>query len=131
MDKVTIKLFDSELMLMEYLWEQGPCLAADLSEEFLRRYNWKKSTTYIVLKRLEGKGAVSRSYPKYLVTPIVTREQIQNVETHTLLDRMFSGNFTSLFANFLNSDRISDKTLDELQALIEEKRGKADKTDEE
>ena len=131
MDKVTIKLFDSELMLMEYLWEQGPCLAADLSEEFLRRYNWKKSTTYIVLKRLEGKGAVSRSYPKYLVTPIVTREQIQNVETHTLLDRMFSGNFTSLFANFLNSDRISDKILDELQALIEEKRGKADKTDEE
>ena len=48
-----IKIFDSELLVMEYLWENGPCLAADLAEEFLKRYNWKKSTTYIVLKRLE------------------------------------------------------------------------------
>ena len=67
-----IKIFDSELLVMEYLWEHGPCIAADLAEEFLKKYNWKKSTTYIVLKRLEGKGAISREYPKYLVTPIVT-----------------------------------------------------------
>jgi len=119
-----IKIFDSELLLMEYLWEHGPCIAADLAEEFLKRYNWKKSTTYIVLKRLEGKGAISREYPKYLVMPIVTRQQVQSAETNTLVDRMFGGSFASLFANFLNSDQISEKTLDELQALIDEKRNK-------
>ena len=70
-----IKIFDSELLVMEYLWENGPCLAADLAEEFLKRYNWKKSTTYIVLKRLEGKGAISREYPKYNVTAIVSRSR--------------------------------------------------------
>lgn len=119
-----IKIFDSELLLMEYLWEHGPCIAADLTEEFLKRYNWKKSTTYIVLKRLEGKGAISREEPKYLVTPIVTRQQVQSAETNTLVDRMFGGSFASLFANFLNSDQLSEKTLDELQALIDEKRNK-------
>ena len=119
-----IKIFDSELLLMEYLWEHGPCIAADLAEEFLKRYNWKKSTTYIVLKRLEGKGAISREEPKYLVTPIVTRQQVQSAETNTLVDRMFGGSFASLFANYLNSDQLSEKTLDELQALIDEKRNK-------
>ena len=119
-----IKIFDSELLLMEYLWEHGPCIAADLAEEFLKRYNWKKSTTYIVLKRLEGKGAISREEPKYLVTPIVTRQQVQSAETNTLVDRMFGGSFASLFANFLNSDQLSEKTLDELQTLIDEKRNK-------
>lgn len=119
-----IKIFDSELLLMEYLWEHGPCIAADLAEEFLKRYNWKKSTTYIVLKRLEGKGAISREEPKYLVTPIVTRQQVQSAETNTLVDRMFGGSFASLFANFLNSNQLSEKTLDELQALIDEKRSK-------
>lgn len=119
-----IKIFDSELLLMEYLWEHGPCIAADLAVEFLKRYNWKKSTTYIVLKRLEGKGAISREEPKYLVTPIVTRQQVQSAETNTLVDRMFGGSFASLFANFLNSDQLSEKTLDELQALIDEKRSK-------
>lgn len=119
-----IKIFDSELMLMEYLWENGPCIAADLAEEFLKRYNWKKSTTYIVLKRLEGKGAISREQPKYLVTPLVTRQQVQLAETNTLVDRMFGGSFASLFANFLNSDQLSETTLDELQAMIDEKRNK-------
>ena len=119
-----IKIFDSELLLLEYLWENGPCIAADLAEEFLKRYNWKKSTTYIVLKRLEGKGAISRSYPKYLVTAIVSRQQVQLAETNTLVDRMFGGSFASLFANFLNSDQLSDQTLDELQAMIDEKRNK-------
>ena len=119
-----IKIFDSELLLMEYLWEHGPCIAADLAEEFLKRYNWKKSTTYIDLKRLEGKGAISREEPKYLVTPLVTRQQVQSAETNTLVDRMFGGSFASLFANFLNSDQLSEKTLDELQALIDEKRNK-------
>ena len=117
-----IKIFDSELLMMEYLWEHGPCLAADLAEVFLNKYDWKKSTTYIVLKRLEGKGAVSRDYPKYIVTPIVSRQQVQSAETNTLLDKMFGGSFASLFANFLNSDQMSDKTLDELQAMIDEKR---------
>ena len=119
-----IKIFDSELLLMEYLWEHGPCIAADLAEEFLKRYNWKKSTTYIVLKRLEGKGAISREEPKYLVTPIVTRQQVQSAETNTLVDRMVGGSFASLFANFLNSDQLSEKTLDELQELIDKKRSK-------
>lgn len=117
-----IKIFDSELLMMEYLWEHGPCLAADLAEVFLNKYNWKKSTTYIVLKRLEGKGAISREYPKYVVTPIVSRQQVQSAETNTLLDKMFGGSFASLFAHFLNSDQMSDKTLDELQAMIDEKR---------
>ena len=106
-----IKIFDSELLLMEYL-----------ADAFLKKYNWKKSTTYIVLKRLEGKGAISREYPKYIVTPLVTRQQVQSAETTTLVDKMFGGSFASLFANFLNSDQLSDNTLDELQAMIDEKR---------
>lgn len=116
------KLFDSELMLMEYLWEHGPCIAADLSAAFLEKYEWQKSTTYIVLKRLEKKRAISREYPNYMVTPLVTRQQVQSAETNTLLERMFDGSFARMFASFLNSDQLSDNALDELQAIIEEKR---------
>ena len=117
-----IKIFDSELLLMEYLWEHGPCIAADIAQAFQKQYNWKKSTTYIVLKRLEGKGAISREYPQYLVTPLVSRQQVQSAETNTLVDRMFGGSFASLCANFLNSGHLSEKALDELQAIIDEKR---------
>ena len=107
---------------MQYLWENGSVQAAQVAEYMLEQHGWKKSTTYIVLKRLEGKGAVRRVEPKYQVVALVSRQQVQQAETSSLLDKMFGGSFTSLFANFLDSDMVSDRTLDELQALIDEKK---------
>ena len=118
----TLKLFDAELTVMQYLWENGSVQAAQVAEYMLEQHGWKKSTTYIVLKRLEGKGAVRRVEPKYQVVALVSRQQVQQAETSSLLDKMFGGSFTSLFANFLDSDMVSDRTLDELQALIDEKK---------
>ncbi len=118
----TLKLFDAELNAMEYLWEKGPVPAAQMAEDMLEQYGWKKSTTYIVLKRLEAKGAVCRQEPKYQVIPLVSRREIQQTETDTLLTKMFGGSFTRLFANFLDSDKVSDATLAELQAMIDEKK---------
>lgn len=118
----TLKLFDAELTVMQYLWENGSVQAAQIAEYMLEQHGWKKSTTYIVLKRLEGKGAVRRVEPKYQVVALVSRQQVQQAETSSLLDKMFGGSFTSLFANFLDSDMVSDRTLDELQALIDEKK---------
>ena len=119
-----IKLFDAELTVMQYLWENGPSLAAKMSEDMLAKYGWKKSSTYIVLKRLEAKGTLRRESPKYTVVPLITREQVQIAETTTLLDKMLDGNFTNLFANFLSSDQVSDSTLKELQDMIEQKKNK-------
>lgn len=118
----TIKLFDAELTVMEYLWENGTVTAAQMSEYLLKNCGWKKSTTYIVLKRLEGKGALRRESPQYQVVPLVSREQVQQAETSSLLDKMFGGSFTSLFANFLSSDQVSDSTLEELQQMIDQKK---------
>lgn len=117
-----IKLFDAELTVMEYLWENGPVQASQVSEYLLENCSWKKSTTYIVLKRLEGKGAVQRTDPKYVVSALVSRQQVQLAETSSLVDKMFGGSFTNLFANFLSSDQVSDSTLDQLQQMIDEKK---------
>ena len=117
-----VKLFDAELILMEYLWENTTVTAAQMADYLLKNYGWKKSSTYIVLKRLEGKGVLRKESPQYHVIPLVTREQVQIADTSSVLDKLFGGSFTSLFANFLSSDQVSDHTLDELQQMIEEKK---------
>lgn len=119
-----VKLFDAELTVMEYLWENGPAQASQISEYLLENCGWKKSTTYIVLKLLEGKGAVRRTDPKYVVSALVSRQQIQLAETSGLVDKMFGGSFLNLFANFLSSDQVSDSTLDHLQQMIDERKKK-------
>lgn len=117
-----IKLFDAELTVMQYLWENGPVQASQISEYLLENCGWKKSTTYIVLKRLEGKGALRRENPKYMVVPLVSREEVQLTETSSLVDKMFGGSFANLFANFLSSDQVSDSTLEQLQEMIDQKK---------
>ena len=46
-------LTKAELKLMEVIWEKGQIPSNKLVKECLERFNWKKSTTYTNLKKLE------------------------------------------------------------------------------
>lgn len=45
-----MKLFDSELKIMEVLWEQGPKSAKEIVDVLSDRIGWNKNTTYAVNK---------------------------------------------------------------------------------
>ena len=49
------KLFDSELRVMELVWEGEPISAKALSLLADERYGWNKNTTYTVIKKCEAK----------------------------------------------------------------------------
>ena len=79
------KLFDSELKVMEPLWDDGPQTAGALARRLAERCGWNRNTTYTVIKKLIDKGAVSRTDPGFLCTPLISREQVQRQETEHLL----------------------------------------------
>ncbi len=54
-----MKLFDSELKVMEVLWEQGTKSARDIVDVLSQRIGWNKNTTYTVIKKCIEKEAVS------------------------------------------------------------------------
>ena len=43
------KLFDSEIKVMELIWEHEPISAKDLSILAFEKFNWNKNTTYTVI----------------------------------------------------------------------------------
>ena len=45
------KLFDSELKVMEVLWEQGPRPAKEIVDILSARIGWNKNTTYTVIRK--------------------------------------------------------------------------------
>ncbi len=71
-----MKLFDSELKVMEVLWEQGTKSARDIVDVLSQRIGWNKNTTYTVIKKCIEKEAVSREDPGFLCTPLVTRDEV-------------------------------------------------------
>ncbi len=112
------KLFDSELKVMEVLWEQGPTLAKGIV--LAGRIGWDKNTTYTVIKKCMEKGAIQRSEPGFLCTPLVTREEVAKSETEQLIDKMFGGSSELFFSSFLKNQGISEAEALRLARMIEE-----------
>ena len=115
-----MKLFDSELKVMEVLWEEGPIPARRVAEVLGQRIGWNKNTTYTVIKKCMEKGAIQRSEPGFLCTPLVTREEVAKSETEQLIDKMFGGSSELFFSSFLKNQGISEAEALRLARMIEE-----------
>ncbi|MGG3278480.1 BlaI/MecI/CopY family transcriptional regulator, partial [Paenibacillus macerans] len=55
-----IKLFDSELKIMDVLWKNGDTTAKQIAETLKEQVGWNKTTTYTLIKRCIDKGAIER-----------------------------------------------------------------------
>ena len=71
-----MKLFDSELKLMELIWADEGCSAKALSLAAAEQIGWNKNTTYTVLKKLVEKGAVERAEPGFHCRALVSRDRL-------------------------------------------------------
>ena len=115
-----VKLFDSELKVMEVLWEQGPKTAKEVVDILSARIGWNKNTTYTVIKKCIEKGAIERGEPGFLCTPLVTRDEVARSETEQLIDKMFGGSSELFFSSFLKNQGLSEADAVRLARMIEE-----------
>jgi predicted transcriptional regulator len=116
-----IKLFDSELKIMEIVWANEPVSAKDTSRIAAETVGWNKNTTYTVLKKLIEKNAVNRAEPNFICTSLVQKQDVQKSETKNLIDKLYGGSKKAFFAAFVE-DNLSDNEFDELKALIEKRK---------
>ncbi|GIO41787.1 BlaI/MecI/CopY family transcriptional regulator [Paenibacillus apis] len=114
------KLFDSELKVMEVLWEHGAMTARDIVDILTERVGWNKNTTYTVIKKCIEKGAIDREEPGFVCKPLVTRDEVQQSETEQLIDKMFGGSSELFFSAFLKNQGISEEEAKRLAKLIKE-----------
>ncbi len=115
-----IKLFDSELKVMEVLWEQGEKTAREIVDILSRRVGWNKNTTYTVIKKCVEKGAIEREEPGFVCRPLVTRDEAARSETEQLIDKMFGGSSGLFFSSFLKNQGISEEDALRLAQMIKE-----------
>ncbi len=115
-----MKLYDSELKIMDVLWRRGDAPAREIASELKQTVGWNVNTTYTLIKRCLAKGALARMEPGFLCHALVSRETVQQEETQELIDRMFDGSADTLFASLLTDRRVSPDTLRRLRNMIDE-----------
>jgi len=113
------KLFEGEYRLMEVLWDHAPVNSTRLVVLCQEKLGWNKSTTYTVLRKLKGKGAVR--HEDTVVTPLLTREQAIRAEGEELVEK--AGGLPLFLTAFLSGRKLTEQEAQELKRLIDEKMG--------
>ncbi len=114
-----IKLFDSELKIMDVLWKNGDSTAKQIAEILKDQVGWNKTTTYTLIRRCIEKGAIERVEPNFVCHPLVTVEQARELETTELINKMYDGAADQLVASILGRKSLSPEEIKRLKQLVE------------
>ena len=111
------KIFESEYHFCEILWENEPVTSSELVRLCREKLEWKKSTTYTVIRRLSERGVIKSE--DAIVTSLVSREDAQSAESTEIVERTFSGSLPSFIAAFTRKKNLSRQEIDEIQKIID------------
>lgn len=113
-----IKLFDSELKVMEVLWDEGDTTAKHISDVLKEEIGWNMNTTYTLIKRCIKKGAIERSEPNFMCHAIIPKEEVQEAETTELINKVYDGSADKLFAALLGRKKLSPEEIAKLKQIV-------------
>ncbi len=113
-----IKLFDSELHVMNELWKDGDTSAKDIAISLNQKIGWSKTTTYTVINKCISKGAITKSESGFMCHPEITHEQAREYETTELINKMYDGSADRLIASILCSKNLKLNEISKLKDLI-------------
>ena len=109
-----------ESRFADMIWENEPVPSPELVKLAERELNWKKSTTYTVLKRLCERGIFQNQGG--IVTSLISRQDFYAVQSEKFVEETFSGSLPAVLAAFTTRKKLSQEEIAELQALIDQSR---------
>lgn len=115
-----IKLFDSELKVMDVLWREGDSTAKHISDVLKEEVGWNMNTTYTLIKRCMKKGAIRRSEPNFMCHALIPKEEVQEAETDELINKIYDGSADKLFAALLGRKKLSAEQIAKLKQIVGE-----------
>lgn len=118
MERETIKLFDSELKVMDILWKEGNVPAKRVADVLTKELGWNKNTTYTLIKRCIKKGAIERSEPNFMCHALIPKEEVQEAETNELINKIYDGSADKLFAALLSRKKLSVEEIEKLKKIV-------------
>lgn len=115
------KLGEVESAFAALIWDNEPLSSSRLVELCGARLDWKKSTTYTVLRRLCERGIFRNEGGT--VTSLISREEFAARQSEEFVEQAFDGSLPKFLAAFASRKKLSAEEVEQLQRLIDENRG--------
>ena len=112
-----IQLGAVEGRFADIIWESEPVSSAEIVKMAQEQLDWKKSTTFTVLRRLCEKGIFINE--KGTVRSLISRQDFYSMQSEKFVEDTFDGSLPAFLAAFTKRKKLSDKEIKELHALID------------
>lgn len=115
-----MKPTDSELEILQLLWELGPSTVRAVNERLNERRDVGYTTTLKLLQIMFEKGIVTRMEEgrTHTYTAAITETDTQTVLLQEFVDQTFRGSAMKMVMQALGNHEASSAELDEIKALI-------------
>ncbi len=114
-----MKLFDSELKVMNILWHEGDRTAKYIADVLHEEIGWNKNTTYTLIKRCIKKGAIERTEPNFICHALIEKEAVQEAETDELINKIYDSSVDNLFAALLSRKKLSAEQIEQIKQIVD------------
>lgn len=107
-----------ESRFADIIWDNEPISSTELAKQSEALLQWKKSTSFTVLKRLCDKGIFQNQ--KGTVTSLISRDEFRSLQSEEFVEETFNGSLPAFLAAFTTRKNLTPKDLELLRRMVEE-----------
>lgn len=115
------KLAPVETRFADIIWNNAPLTTSQLVKLCADILEWKRTTTYTVLKKLCEKGIFKTE--NSIVTALISKREFEGLQSQQFVEETFRGSLPAFLTAFSSQKKLSEQEIDELQRLIDSMRG--------
>ena len=112
-----IRLGAIESRFADIVWERAPLSTSELIKICEAEFNWKRTTTYTVLKRLSERGIFKND--NRTVTVLISKEEFYSMQSEKVVKESFGGSLPAFVAAFTLRQDLSDDEIEEIRSIID------------
>ena len=116
-EKNEVRLAFVESNFANIIWENEPVTSGELVKLCEERLNWKKSTTYTVLRKLCERGIFQNK--DGIVSSLLSKQEFQALQSEQFVTETFGGSLPAFIAAFTSNKKLSQEEIKEIQKMID------------
>lgn len=113
-----MKLGAVESRFADIIWQNEPLHSRELVKLCQEQLNWKKPTTYTVLRKLCERGFFQNV--DGMVSSVIPRKEFYAMQSEQFIDTTFSGSLPAFLAAFATRKALSQEEIDQLRRMIDD-----------
>lgn len=118
-----IRLGMVESRFADIIWENAPLTTRELVALCAKELNWKRTTTYTVLKKLCDRGIFAAK--DRIVTVVLSKDQFVAIQSEQFVNETFQGSLPAFIAAFTTRNAPTSEELAEIRRLVDSLEEKA------